>query len=342
MNGIWTLIAAFISFAITALLGRKLIPFLHKIKYGQTILEIGPSWHKNKQGTPTMGGIMFIIGIVISSVVCIPLYYAVAGSQYLETPLMVTKIVAGLLMSIGFGLIGFLDDYIKVVKKCNLGLTSRQKLILQFVVTAMYLAAIAVSQKLNGATSLTSTIIPFVGRVDIGVLYWPIAAVLIAGIVNAVNLTDGIDGLNASVTFFVGICYMIVASLLGMFGFSIMAAALAGGCLGFLIWNFNPAKVFMGDTGSLFLGGLVAALAFGFDMPILIVPMGIVYICEMFSVILQVAYFKVTKGKRLFKMSPIHHHFEMSGWKEPKICIVFSIVAIIGGLISIASVIFGV
>lgn len=345
MNGVWTLIAAVISFVITALLGKLLIPFLHKLKYGQTILEIGPSWHKEKQGTPTMGGIMFIIAIFITVLSCVPFYYIASGGSLLnmiETPLMTTKIFAGLLMAVGFGLIGFFDDYIKVVKKRNLGLTSMQKLVLQFLVAAAYLVTLYVAETSQGGTHTTNTLIPFVGNVDFGYFYWILSAVLIVGMVNAVNFTDGIDGLNASVTFFASIFFMVISSLIGMLGLAIMAAALSGGCLGFLIWNFNPAKVFMGDTGSLFLGGMVCALAFGLDMPILLLPMGIVYICEILSVVLQVSYFKLTKGKRLFKMSPIHHHFEMCGWSETRICTVFGMVTILGGIISVALVVFGV
>ena len=177
--------------------------------------------------------------------------------------------------------------------------------------------------------------LPIFGNVDFGLLYWPIMAIVIVGIVNAVNLNDGIDGLCGSVTFFVGIFFMIIASMLGMYGFSIEAAAMAGGCLGFLMWNFNPAKVFMGDTGSLFLGGLICALGIGMKQHVILILMAAVYILEMFSVILQVAYFKFTKGKRLFKMSPIHHHFEMCGWSEVKICFAFSLVTILCGIISL-------
>lgn len=345
MSGIWTLVAAILSFIITALLGKVLIPFLHKIKYGQTILDIGPSWHKNKQGTPTMGGLMFIIAIFLTVGICVPLCYRmsnVSGTIAAETPLMVTKIFAGLFMAVGFGVIGFFDDYIKVVKKRNLGLTSLQKLILQFLVAAAYLSTVYISEKIQGGTQMTTTTIPFIGAIDFRVFYWILSAVLIVGVVNAVNFTDGIDGLNSSVTFFVAIFFMIISSLVGAIGLATMAAALGGGCLGFLVWNFNPAKVFMGDTGSLFLGGMVCALAFGLDMPVLLLPMGIVYICEIGSVVLQVVYFKLTHGKRLFKMSPIHHHFEMCGWSEMKICTVFGMVTALGGIIAILLVVFGV
>ncbi len=316
MTGIWTIIAAVASFGIAAALGIWLIPFLRKIHFGQTILDDGPKWHKGKQGTPTMGGFMFIISSVVVGVVCVLLYH-IKGTP--ETTVLSAKIYAGIFMAVAYGAVGFIDDYIKVVKKRNLGLTAIQKLILQFGVAIAYLVTLACF----GDT--TSTYIPFVGMVDLGIFYYPLSAIFIVGIVNAVNLTDGIDGLNGSVTFFGSIFFMLIASFLGRMGVSVMSAALAGGCLGFLVWNFHPAKVFMGDTGSLFLGGFMCAIAFALDMPILLILIGLVYICEMFSVILQVTYFKLTHGKRLFKMSPIHHHFEMCGWSEVKIVVMFSI-----------------
>ena len=201
-------------------------------------------------------------------------------------------------------------------------------------------AAYLVSVWLAGGKS--STIIPFVGEVDLGWGYWILAAILIVGVVNAVNFTDGIDGLNASVTFFVCIFLMVIAGVMNAFSMSIMAVAAAAACMGFLVWNFNPAKVFMGDTGSLFLGGMVCALAFGLNLPILLLPLGIVYFMEILSVVLQVSYFKLTHGKRLFKMSPIHHHFEMCGWSEMKICLVFSLITAVGGAIALLLVFFGV
>ncbi len=339
MNGVWALIAAVIAFGITAIMGKWMIPFLHKINFGQTIRDEGPKWHKKKQGTPTMGGIMFIIGILIATVVAVPCYWQISSDnvfQMSETGLMATKIFAGLCLALGYGLIGYLDDYIKVVRKRNLGLTVKQKLILQFLVAAAYLAAIY----LSGGTGTTE--IPFVGLGDLRWAYWRIAAVLSVRGADAVNFTDGIDGLNGSVTFFFAVFCMVISSYLSMFGLSIMAAAVAGGCLGFLLWNFNPAKVFMGDTGSLFLGGAVCALTFGMDLPILLIPLGIIYWMEIGSVMLQVTYFKLTHGKRLFKMSPIHHHFELCGWNEVKICVVFSCITMIGGIASMLLVFFGV
>ncbi len=338
--GIWTFLSALISFALTAVIGKFLIPFLHKVNFGQTILDIGPSWHKQKQGTPVMGGIMFIIGITVVTSVSVILYGMFANSMadvYQQDPSKsVTFVFAGLGLALCHGAIGFIDDYIKVVKKRNLGLTAVQKLIFQFAVTIAYLAV------LGFMGYGTSTIIPFVGEVELGWLYYIICSVVIVGVVNAVNLTDGIDGLDGSLTFFVGLFFMLIASLIGYMGVTFMSAAVAGGCLGFLVWNFHPAKVFMGDTGSLFLGGIVCALAFAVDMPILLLPLGIVYLCEMGSVVLQVAYFKLTHGKRLFKMSPIHHHFEMCGWSEVKIVSVFSAVTVVFGIVSFLLVFYGV
>ena len=334
VDGIWILAAAIIAFAVTGLLGKWMVPFLHRINFGQTIREVGPKWHQKKNGTPTMGGFLFIIGIFVAAAVCLPLYYRSSGESPQDMN-MQTKLIAGLLMALGFGGVGFLDDYIKVVKKRNLGLNERQKLILQVLVAGGYL----ISLYLTGGAS--ATLIPFFGGVDLGVFYWVIALLGIVGMVNAVNFTDGIDGLNASVTFFASLAFMVVAGVLSVNGMGILAAAAAGGCLGFLIWNFNPAKVFMGDTGSLFLGGMVCALGFGLNLPILIVPVGIIYLVEILSVVLQVTYFKSTGGKRLFKMSPIHHHFEMCGWSEVKICVIFSLVTLLFGALSVAAVWFG-
>ncbi|MBQ4214471.1 MAG: phospho-N-acetylmuramoyl-pentapeptide-transferase [Ruminococcus sp.] len=325
--GIWTFCAAIAAFLISAVTGKFLIPFLHKLNFGQTILEEGPKWHKSKQGTPIMGGIMFIIAIVAVSVIS-TVVYMLTGSGFIETYFSdisreVTFIFAGLGLALANGLIGFIDDYTKVVKKRNLGLTAIQKLVLQFAVAGAYLATLGI------AGYGTSTIIPFVGSVDLGFFYYIIAAIVIVGVVNAVNLTDGVDGLDGSITFFVAVSFMLIASKLYSLGITAVSAAIAGACLGFLVWNFHPAKVFMGDTGSLFLGGIVCALAFAVNMPILLLPLGIVYLCEMFSVMLQVGYFKLTHGKRLFKMSPIHHHFEMCGWSEVKIWIVFVSVSVL-------------
>lgn len=338
--GIWTFCSVIVAFAISAVLGKVLIPYLHKLKFGQTILDVGPNWHKSKQGTPTMGGIMFIVGIAVVTIASSIVYLFVGPSlidSYFENiPKETVAVFACLGLALANGIIGFIDDYIKVVKKRNLGLTAKQKLILQFSAAIVYLAVLGVSG------FGTTTIIPFVGEVELGFFYYVIAAVVIVGIVNSVNLTDGIDGLDASITFFACIAFMLIASLLNQLGVTAMSAASAGACLGFLVWNFHPAKVFMGDTGSLFLGGLVCGLAFAMNMPILLIPIGIVYIAEELSVVLQVSYFKLTHGKRLFKMSPIHHHFEMCGWSEVKIVAVFSAVTAVFGAVAFMLVYFGV
>lgn len=335
--GISIIFSIAISFLITLALGKIVIPFLHKLKYGQTILEIGPSWHKNKQGTPTMGGIMFIIGIVIATGICVPAYYYLSslnGTYAAETPLMLAKIFGGLGMAIAYSLVGIIDDYVKIKNKQNAGITPKQKLVLQFAIVGVYFLVLHGVNTMAGGGSLTKVNIPFFGTYDIGIFYWFIFAIIIVGIVNAANLTDGVDGLSASVAMFIGIFYMVMTNFKGMFGMSIEAAALTGGCLGFLFWNFHPAKVFMGDTGSLFLGGIVCAIGVGSGLHIPMIILSFVYIFEMFSVIIQVAYFKFTHGKRLFKMSPIHHHFEMCGWSESKICAVFSLATIVLGVAS--------
>lgn len=332
MDSIITISAVVLAFVITAVSGRWIIPALSRLKFGQNIRDEGPKWHKGKQGTPTMGGLMFIIAIVVATA-AVAFVYPNAGFELSSLDLV--KLLGGLGMAFCFGLIGFLDDYISVKKKRNLGLSEMQKLILQFAVAGAYLASVAI------AGGSTETIIPFLGRIELGIFYYVISAIIIVGMVNAVNFTDGIDGLNTIVCFcsFLGLAvcaYIIGASSMYMFGV-ISAAAL----IGFLIWNFNPAKVFMGDTGSLFLGGILCALAFGIDMPVLLLPAGIVSIIEIVSVVLQVTYFKATKGKRLFKMSPIHHHFEMSGWSEIKICLVFGLVSLLGAAACVLLVNYG-
>lgn len=339
LNAIWTFCSAIIAFAISAITGKYLIPYLHKINFGQTILDVGPKWHKDKQGTPIMGGFMFIAAISVVTVISTVIYIFTADRLvtgfFSDVSHEAALIFAGLVLALLNGLIGFIDDFTKVVKKRNLGLTPLQKLVCQFAAAGIFLAILAF------AGFGTTTIIPFAGQVDLGIFYYIIAAVVIVGIVNAVNITDGVDGLNGSVTFFASVSFMLIASMLGYLGVTAMCAASAGACLGFLVWNFHPAKVFMGDTGSLFLGGLVCALAFATDMPILLLPVGIIYISEELSVVLQVSYFKLTHGKRLFKMSPIHHHFEMCGWSEGKIVAVFSTVSALFGAVAFALVYFG-
>jgi phospho-N-acetylmuramoyl-pentapeptide-transferase len=311
-------VAAVIAFTLTSVLGIWMIPFLKKLKYGQSIKEIGPVWHKAKQGTPVMGGIMFIIGIAAATAAVL-VFSSSFGFGMLRNEQ--ANIIYGMLMALMFGAIGFADDYIKVVKKRNLGLTAKQKFLLQILAAVIYLAMVFLSGKRG-----TTMMLPFTGvTINFGLFYWPVSLFIIVGAVNAVNLTDGVDGLAASVTTVVALALMISAKVMMCTGFAAVSAALAGGCLGFLVWNLYPAKIFMGDTGSLFLGGMVCAIAFGIDEPMLLIPFGIIYIIEVLSDIIQVISFKST-GKRVFKMAPIHHHFEMSGWSEMKIVTVFTAV----------------
>ena len=334
MNSWMVIIAAVASFVMSSVIGNFLIPVLHKLKFGQPIRKEGPQSHQKKSGTPTMGGIMFIVASVFVSAGC---YAALCilnpDDKDFQDHLL---FIAGIVMATLFGVIGFADDYIKITQKHNEGLTEKQKLVLQFLVAVAYVFTLII----GGCSSVT--VVPLVGRVDLGILYWILSVVVIVGFVNATNLTDGIDGLDGSVTFFASMILMVIAGYLFNSGMSVMAAALSGACLGFLVWNFHPAKVFMGDTGSLFIGGYLCAIAFGINMPILIIPIGIMYIIEMFSVMMQVAYFKYTKkrtgkGKRLFKMSPIHHHFEMCGWSEVKIVVVFSVITAIVGILTVVA-----
>lgn len=332
MDGILTAISVATAFFSTSLLGLVIIPYLRKLKYGQTILDIGPKWHKSKQGTPTMGGIMFIIGIIAA--VVITAFVALIHKDNIFSREIVNiydkkffvRVLAGLLMAVAFGFVGFLDDYIKVVKKRNLGLTARQKTLLQLLIAVAFLSTLYLAGD-------RTTNIPFVNQpIDVsrgwGLIYWPIALMFIYGFVNSVNLTDGIDGLCGSVTLTVSVFYMIASSVLSQGGLNVLSSAVAGGCGGFLVWNLKPAKVFMGDTGSLFLGGVVVAMAFASGYPILLLLVGFLYFAEALSVMLQVAVYKKTK-KRIFKMAPIHHHFEMSGWGENKIVVIFSLVTFI-------------
>ncbi|MBE6560533.1 MAG: phospho-N-acetylmuramoyl-pentapeptide-transferase [Ruminococcaceae bacterium] len=309
-----------LTFVLTVCILRPLIPFLKSKKMGQKILEIGPRWHKNKEGTPMMGGLAFIAASV--AVLFASLIFMALTSE------MTTLLPAALVVGYGVlnALIGFIDDSAKLRKKQNEGLTARQKYLLQLAAAALFLILLHLTDVIS-----TELYIPFVGvSWDLGVFYYIIALLLLTGIVNSVNLTDGIDGLSSSVTLVVGIFFTAAAFLSGNVensnAVALIGALLIGGTLGFLVYNFYPARIFMGDTGSLFLGGMVVGCAFVAGNPLIIVICGIIYICEAASVILQVGYFKLTHGKRLFKMAPIHHHFEKCGWNEIRIVAVFSAV----------------
>ena len=257
MNTTAILVVAAIGFAISAGSGYFLIPYLHKLKFGQTILDIGPSWHKNKQGTPTMGGFMFILAVLIASVVGYFMLGQGENPLWHGTQVERARYWGTILLAVSFGIIGFVDDYIKVVKKRNLGLTAVQKLIMQFVAAGLYILILYTA----GDTS-TVLIIPFLGQLDLGIIYFPLCVVGIVYITNSVNLTDGLDGLCGSVTCVSALGFMMVSAVMGFGGINLLSTALAAACLGFLVWNFYPAKVFMGDTGSMFLGGMVTGLAF--------------------------------------------------------------------------------
>ena len=322
------------AFIVTALLGIVLIPLLHKLKFGQNILtDIGPRWHAKKQGTPTMGGIMFIIGIFVAVAVTFLTEKLTGFSLFSENDVISsqekTKLLAGLLLALCMALVGFTDDYIKVSKKRNLGLTEMQKTVLQVIIIAAYLTTMVMSKN-------TSMFIPLIGKISLDslpgiIFFYLFGACVIYGTANAVNFTDGIDGLCGSVTVPVGVAFAVIAYLVNNTSCSVLAAALAGACAGYLIWNHYPAKVMMGDTGSMFLGGLVAALAFSVNCPLILIPVGIVYVIEALSDILQIGSIKL-RHKKIFKMSPIHHHFEMSGWSEKKIVAVFSVVSFAGAI----------
>ena len=315
--------AAVGGFVITAVTCRLLIPALHRLHFGQTIREEGPTWHNKKSGTPTMGGLSFIFGILLTLGLVWGMFQGkapdVLGPQQLAAGMMV------LFLAFGSGLIGFLDDFIKVIKHRNLGLTALQKIVLQVAVTVGFMVGLH-------ALGLLTTVItlPGGGAFDLGLLYYPIAFFGIIFLVNAVNLTDGLDGLDSCVTFVSMLGYLLAGSLLGFVHVSLIAAATAGACAGFLIWNFYPAKVFMGDTGSMFFGGLVTALAFIMDRPELVLFFGLVYIWDAITVVIQRVYFKLTHGKRIFRMTPIHHAFEMRGWREVKIDGFFALIAAVG------------
>lgn len=311
------ILAGVVSLIITLAAGKLLIPALIRLKAGQSIKEVGPTWHKGKQGTPTMGGLMFIIGIGIA--ILILGWKGMLEGNFTHLYVYVFALV--------FGVIGYIDDYQKVKHHQNTGLTAPQKFLLQLAAAVAFLCLMRYEGMLSPNLYIpffnTHLVLPWV-------VYMIFAAFVIIGTVNAVNITDGVDGLSSSVTVPVAVFFAVLGGLWqGCSQLGVFAGALVGGLLGFLFYNHYPAKVFMGDTGSLFLGGAVAALAFAYDMPLILLLVGFVYLCETLSDIIQVTYFKLTHGKRIFKMAPLHHHFEMCGWKETKVVAVFAAVSTI-------------
>lgn len=301
---------AMIGFLIVIILGPIFIPMLARFKFGQTVRDEGPQSHLAKNGTPTMGGVMMIIAILITGL----------------TRATISKgLIVGLICIVGFGFVGFLDDFIKIKMKRSLGLKAYQKIILQFAL-ALYIAY----YQYSASPSATQLVIPFTNHIiNLGIWYIPFMIIFIIGTVNAVNLTDGLDGLASGVTLIVSCFFVLFAVSISNSDVAILAAATAGACLGFLGFNSYPAKVFMGDTGSMALGGAVVAFATLTNSPLIIIIVGFIYLAEALSVMIQVTYFKLTNGKRIFKMAPLHHHFEQCGWPETRVVFVFWIVTVV-------------
>lgn len=312
-----TYILSFIvAFGVAAIAGQILIPVLRRLKAGQSIREDGPTWHMSKQGTPTMGGLMFILAVAVAILVAGGGQIRMGNRNHIYV----------FLFALVFGVIGLIDDFQKLRHHANEGLTAPQKFLLQLA------AAIAFTVLLRQQGILSPNLyIPFLGTELIlpWVVYMVFAAFVMVGTVNAVNLTDGIDGLATGVTIPVALFYLAVSAWYGRQDLMVLSAALAGGLSAFLIYNFHPAKIFMGDTGSLFLGGMVCGTAFALDLPLVIPIVGLVYVAEVLSDIIQVVYFKKTHGKRFFRMAPLHHHLEMGGWSETKLFCVFSGVTLV-------------
>ena len=305
------------AFVVAAICGKLFIPVLRRLKFGQEIREEGPKWHEKKSGTPTMGGFIFLAGIIVSLVA------GVIYGRFFGIDIDIKLVGMMLVMTLAYGAIGFIDDYIKVILKRNLGLTAGQKFGLQMLVAVAFIAWAVFSGSIT-----TKVNIPFADiALDFGWFFIPFAVFVILATVNSVNLTDGLDGLATCITIVVAIFFLLISKVGGVenTAVALFASSMIGGLAGFLLYNKYPAKVFMGDTGSLALGGGICAMAILLEEPFALLIAGFVYVMETLSVILQVASFKTT-GKRIFKMSPIHHHFEMCGWNEKKIVIVFTIV----------------
>ncbi|MBO4217645.1 MAG: phospho-N-acetylmuramoyl-pentapeptide-transferase [Clostridia bacterium] len=318
---IYFIIVFSVTFSLTALLCRLFIPVLKGHKVGQKILDIGPSWHKSKENTPTMGGIFFVAASV--SATAAAAFFAFYGKEF------PARLFLTLFLCFAMSAVGIVDDLTKLRRKSNGGLSAAAKFILQLAVAAIYLLMSALFCDINTVLAL-----PFTGTsVDLGIFYYIIMLILICGVVNSVNLTDGIDGLASSVTGFVGVFFAAAALFYGYDDAVLLSAAIIGGCAGFLIFNFHPARVFMGDTGSLFLGAAVVSMAILCGSPLISLLIGIVYIIETLSVIIQVSVYKLTK-KRVFRMAPIHHHFEKCGASENQIVLVACLITVAAGVIA--------
>lgn len=314
-----TILSVLVSFGISVMLCPIIIPFLKRLKFGQNIREEGPKDHLKKMGTPTMGGLIIIFSVVITSICFI------RGNR---------QIIPVLFVTLGFGLIGFLDDYLKIIMKRSLGLKPLQKLSLQIIVTAIFAYYIVEYSEAG-----TEMLIPFTGGIfygkylDVGILFVPMMFFAVLGTVNGANFTDGLDGLVTGVTIIIAVFYTVVSYMTGN-GIETVTGAVAGSLLGFLLFNVYPARVFMGDTGSLALGGFVVSSAYMMNMPIFLLIIAFIYMLEVLSVMIQVVYFKLTNGKRIFKMAPIHHHFELCGWSETRVVTVFSAITAVMCLVA--------
>ncbi len=313
------LMSVIISFAISVVLGPVVIPFLRRLKIGQTVRDEGPKEHLKKNGTPTMGGILILISVVVTSIIFVKDY---------------PSIIPILFVTLGFGLIGFLDDYIKVVLRRSMGLRAWQKMLLQIIVTGVFAYYITHFTGVSLAMR-----VPFMKGtyLDFGVFNIPILFFIVIGTVNGANFTDGLDGLASSVTVLIATFFTVVAIGLHS-GIEPITCAVVGALLGFLLFNVHPASVFMGDTGSLALGGFVAATAYMMQMPVYLAIVCFIYVIEVLSVIIQVSYFKISGGKRIFKMAPIHHHFELCGWSETRVVALFSILTAILCLVALMGI----
>ncbi len=306
-------------FGLTVVAEHFLIPVLRSHKLGQRILDIGPRWHKSKEGTPIMGG----IGFILASMIVMAGFFIYQAFK--DTAVDLISLSVTLAFAVANGAIGFVDDYCKLVKKQNEGLTRMQKLFLQLVIASAYVCVMSYTGNMT-----SEIVLPFLDQsLDLGWLFYPVAVIVLTGVVNGGNITDGIDGLASSVTCVIGLFYAALALKSADSGLSMVSAVLIGSSLGFLIYNFHPARVFMGDTGSLFFGALAIGAAFGYGNGMMGLIVCAVYILEMLSSFLQICYYKITKGKRLFKMAPIHHHFEQCGWSENTIVLVFTLVEIL-------------
>ena len=333
------MLAGVAGFAVTGILSFAMIPWLKKVNFGQGILDVNPKMH-GKHSVPTMGGIMFIIGTVLAILLSV-ITDKLLGGNIVASGSMIpeelyTKLWSGILTAAAFSMVGFADDYIKILSRQTLGLTIKQMSVLEFFVILAYLTCLYMG--MNGAPHM---FIPFIGTVEPGFLFWVIGIILVYAAVNAVNITDGVDGLCGSITFTAAVFIAAIAAMKGLFGFTMAGVALAGACLGFVLLNKKLVKVFMGKTGSMFLGGMIVALSYAVGCPMILLLVGIAYFIEFASDVIQIVYYKKSGGKKLLKMAPIHRHLELCGWSKKKITFVFTAVNFAGGVAAVLIMYYG-